>query len=315
MLKLFTPFGLLTAVGFTLAVFVFWRNLKEDFDQEEVMTLALLAGFSGFLGLMALSLFGAFIGVIFVFLFWAKKKAWDIWPVLEGSVVPLLLIFIFGAVGAFLTGKDSDYLILSSWGVLVLVLVKKVLVGYRSFAFYQSGKPGFIFLTATAIFFSFLLGLAFWQRRVLKLEMIGEGLLVLGALGFLYRRAERKMKNPIVFPKNILEPVKAFLTGKLGELEKRKKELASQDPFADPARLKDNAASDADAREQFGHAQIEALKKEIDRKLIQIRKALTRIKIGKYGICEKCGKMIDTDRLMVFPEATLCVACEKEKER
>lgn len=308
-------FNFLAVVGLVLAVFVFWRNLKEDFDQEEVLTLALLAAVLGFLGFWGFSLLGAFSGVTVAVILWGKKKAWDIWLILEASVVPLLLVFIFGAVGAFLTGKDLKFLILGLLGVLVLVLVKKVLAGYRSFAFYSSGKPGFIFLAAAAVFFSFLLGLAFWQRRVLKLETIGESLLVLGSLGFLYRRAERKMKNPIVFPKNILEPVRTFLTGKLGELEKRKKELVSQDPFADTARLKDNAASDADAAEQVGHTQIEAIKKEIDRKLIQIRKALTQIKIGKYGICEKCGRMIDTDRLMVFPEATICVNCEKKREK
>jgi len=99
------------------------------------------------------------------------------------------------------------------------------------------------------------------------------------------------------------------------ELEKRKRALSRQDPFANVGRLKDNAAVDADAQEQVGHAQIEAFRREVDRKLIQIRKALTRIKIGKYGICEGCGRMIDTDRLMVFPDATLCVTCEKKREK
>ena len=42
---------------------------------------------------------------------------------------------------------------------------------------------------------------------------------------------------------------------------------------------------------------------------VQIRKALTRVRLGTYGTCEDCGKMIDTDRLMIYPEATLCVAC------
>jgi len=35
---------------------------------------------------------------------------------------------------------------------------------------------------------------------------------------------------------------------------------------------------------------------------------------GKYGICDKCGEMIDTDRLAVRPEATVCMTCEKEGE-
>jgi len=97
-------------------------------------------------------------------------------------------------------------------------------------------------------------------------------------------------------------------------LELRKKSLAEADPFADPSRVIDNAAPDTDAEEQFGHQRVSAIKMRIDRQLIQVRKALARIKIGKYGICESCGKMIDTDRLMVMPEATLCAECAKKKE-
>lgn len=122
-------------------------------------------------------------------------------------------------------------------------------------------------------------------------------------------------KDKIVFPRNLIEPIKEFLHLKEHELTQRKKKIESQDPFKDTSRALDNASPDTDAAEQFGHANTEGLKREIDRKLIQIRKALTRIKLGKYGICEKCGKMIDTDRLMVFPEATVCVDCEKKKEK
>lgn len=120
--------------------------------------------------------------------------------------------------------------------------------------------------------------------------------------------------NSPSFPAKLLEPIKQFLHLEEKKLSKRKAELDEQDPFKDPVRVLDNASPDTDASEQFGHANVEGLKKEIDRKLVQIKKALTRIKIGKYGTCEKCGKMIDTDRLTVFPEATICVDCEKEKE-
>lgn len=118
----------------------------------------------------------------------------------------------------------------------------------------------------------------------------------------------------VKFPQNVIEPIRQFLHLEEKKLNQRKKELEEQDPFNDPKRATDNASIDAEAAEQFGHATTEGLKKEVDRKLVQIRKALTWIKLGKYGTCEKCGKMIDTDRLMVFPEATVCVTCEKKKE-
>jgi RNA polymerase-binding transcription factor DksA len=121
--------------------------------------------------------------------------------------------------------------------------------------------------------------------------------------------------SPIKFPSNIVKPIREFLAKEEDRLQKRKDRLNKEDPYEDSQRLTDNAAADTDAAEQIGHERAEALKREVDRRLIQIRKALTQIKIGRYGICEKCGKMIDTDRLMVMPEATVCVDCEKKKEK
>lgn len=123
------------------------------------------------------------------------------------------------------------------------------------------------------------------------------------------------MKPPSIrFPAKLLEPIRDFLKREERKLERRKQEISDQDPFEDTTRLVDNAASDADAAEQFGHARMAAVKGEIERKQIQIRKALTRIKLGSYGTCEVCGEMIDTDRLMIYPETTLCVKHAKDKE-
>ena len=116
---------------------------------------------------------------------------------------------------------------------------------------------------------------------------------------------EKKIETP-VFPSSVLTPVSNFLNAKLHTLEKRKKEIAKEDPFADSSRLDDNASPDAEADEQFGHARTSAIKKEITKSIIGIRKALTMIKLGKYGICEECGKMIDTARLTANPTAILC---------
>src|SRR3989344_1913214 len=122
-------------------------------------------------------------------------------------------------------------------------------------------------------------------------------------------------RDLITFPAKLLEPVAHFLKDRLKNLERRKKDIEQEDPFKDAARLMDNASPDTDAAEQFGHARTSAIKEQIDRRIIQIRKALTRIKIGKYGICEDCGQMIDTDRLMVYPEATLCAKDQAKREK
>ncbi|HYI56649.1 MAG TPA: TraR/DksA C4-type zinc finger protein [Microlunatus sp.] len=49
--------------------------------------------------------------------------------------------------------------------------------------------------------------------------------------------------------------------------------------------------------------------------LDQSRLALRHIDQGAYGRCDNCGQPIGKGRLMVFPRATLCVACKQREER
>jgi len=128
----------------------------------------------------------------------------------------------------------------------------------------------------------------------------------------------KKKKNTegrVTFPASVLWPVGEFLRGRLALLQKRKKEIEKEDPFKDTDRIIDNASPDTEAEEQFGHARTSAIRDQLDKKIVQTRKALSRARIGKYGICENCGEMIDTDRLIVYPQATLCVKCEAKKEK
>lgn len=118
----------------------------------------------------------------------------------------------------------------------------------------------------------------------------------------------------IKFPKDLLEPLKSFLKGEEKRLVKAKKSLLKEDPFKQNKREDDNSI-DADVAEQVDHERSSALRHEISKSIVSIRKTLTRIKIGKYGICEKCGKMIDTDRLAIKPTALFCMNCEKVVEK
>lgn len=116
-----------------------------------------------------------------------------------------------------------------------------------------------------------------------------------------------------VFPMNVLRPLMDYLKGEKKRLVKAKSSLSREDPFKGRTREEDNSI-DADVAEQVDHDRVFASKIELKNSLINIRKTLTRIKIGRYGICEKCAKMIDTDRLAIKPTAEYCFACEKEIE-
>lgn len=121
-------------------------------------------------------------------------------------------------------------------------------------------------------------------------------------------------KNQAVkIPQKLIKPIKHFLEEELKRLRKRKKAIASRDPFNDPTRDIDNSLEE-DVDEQLGHFEAEVKVGFIQKQIVQLRKVLTRIKLGKYGVCESCGKMIDTDRLAARPETTLCIKCEKERE-
>ncbi len=122
-----------------------------------------------------------------------------------------------------------------------------------------------------------------------------------------------KKTEHIRFPASVLQPVNSFFKDQLKKLEKQKKNLKKEDPFSNSERVNDNAALDTEAEEQFGHARTAALRAELNKQIIEIRKSLSRIKVGKYGICENCGNMIDTDRLTVYPQALRCLSCEKKR--
>jgi len=58
-----------------------------------------------------------------------------------------------------------------------------------------------------------------------------------------------------------------------------------------------------------------ALVQGLERKLDSIEAALRQAQAGMYGICKRCAKPINPDRLEILPEATLCVGCKSLVER
>ena len=52
-----------------------------------------------------------------------------------------------------------------------------------------------------------------------------------------------------------------------------------------------------------------------ENKLIKkIKKALDRIEIGTFGVCEKCGEDITLKRLKARPVTTQCIDCKTKEE-
>lgn len=124
---------------------------------------------------------------------------------------------------------------------------------------------------------------------------------------------KNNLKENITIPARLLAPIKTFLEKEILKWKKTERNIKKNDPFMDENRTTNNSQEE-DVDEQLGRFDSEIKVSFVKKQLVQLRKAMTRIKIGKYGICEKCGKMIDTDRLAIKPETTICIDCAKEQE-
>ncbi|WP_327640746.1 TraR/DksA C4-type zinc finger protein [Kribbella sp. NBC_00482] len=48
--------------------------------------------------------------------------------------------------------------------------------------------------------------------------------------------------------------------------------------------------------------------------LADIDAALFRLAVGRFGVCQRCGRVISEDRLQAIPMASLCLRCQLSKE-
>ena len=62
----------------------------------------------------------------------------------------------------------------------------------------------------------------------------------------------------------------------------------------------------SDLTEQTLDASLEYSERE---RLIEVEAALHRLSSGQYGVCERCGQSITSDRLLAVPWTRFCIAC------
>jgi len=84
-------------------------------------------------------------------------------------------------------------------------------------------------------------------------------------------------------------------------------------------RTADSAGDSADAAFEAGGDEMSSQLAQLDdRELSQIERALARLQLGMYGICEggsaSCQKKIPVARLNALPYTPFCINCEREME-
>ena len=107
-----------------------------------------------------------------------------------------------------------------------------------------------------------------------------------------------------------LELKKEELLQTLDHLMKSRKEYEGQLTAGDFIDEVDGAQREISVYSQF------ILIERKNRELQKIEYLLTRVtKEQDFGLCEECGTRIPKERLLLVPEATLCVVCQRELEK
>lgn len=102
------------------------------------------------------------------------------------------------------------------------------------------------------------------------------------------------------------------LTGRRSELRKR---LGADMQDLRNFTVSDATGDSADAAFDAGSEEIASQLAELEaRELMQIDRALVRMKQGTYGTCEGCQVKIPVARLNALPYSTCCVQCQRELE-
>jgi len=118
-------------------------------------------------------------------------------------------------------------------------------------------------------------------------------------------------KEKIEYFKKILEEEKAHLEKDM-ERVGRKNLNVPGDWEVSPVDLNVEISDPNELADTFEELETRAaLEEKLEERLMAVNQALLRIKRGTYGICGKCGKPINIERLKVSPESNFCIDCKK----
>jgi len=109
--------------------------------------------------------------------------------------------------------------------------------------------------------------------------------------------------------KEKLEKERTSVEEQLQSFAKKDKKLTGDWETLFPKFNGGNLEEEADEVEQY--ESLLPIEFSLENRLRDINAALEKIKKGKYGNCEKCGKEILRERLKVCPEARFCLKCQK----
>jgi DnaK suppressor protein len=112
--------------------------------------------------------------------------------------------------------------------------------------------------------------------------------------------------------RELLEYFKTVLNDQKKSLLVQANQTVSHDVIKERDHLSDYADIASSESDRTFHLRI----RDRERKLIKkIDQALERINDGTFGLCERCGEEIDSDRLKARPVTTYCIDCKTKLEK
>ncbi|HPT66278.1 MAG TPA: hypothetical protein PK257_03155 [Candidatus Woesebacteria bacterium] len=174
--------GIFRIVGIILFAYLTWRNLRNSYEEDKIVTYSWVALLAFFIGgrityglvnfgvwndswLSWLSVWdkpgmdyvGGFLSLILVNFIFSKVNSWKFIPFCEDGLINSLFLFLFLLVDEFLRSRfDLKVGIYLLFIILMVFLVNLAKRKYRSLVWYKSGKKGFAFLATGFIGFLIL---------------------------------------------------------------------------------------------------------------------------------------------------------------
>ena len=112
--------------------------------------------------------------------------------------------------------------------------------------------------------------------------------------------------------------------GRLAELrtelelqrENLRREIEEQggDPDSDDAEIDVERGFADSAHATAERARTLSVMKALRANLRWVNRALSKMELGTYGVCERCGNPIGLERLDALPWAILCIDCKRKGE-
>lgn len=239
---------------------------------------------------------------LLIAILYARRLKWSYFKVTDIYALAVSFVVFFYALGNLLVLGHTKYILM----IALILILNKVVLSYRSYKFSSGISFGLL---------NSLLGLyLMFFYQVMGHLLVGI-LLVTISFVILYLRFKEGNMNTSL-PADLLKHLKNKLQNKENELKRQDKLLREEDPYMQPGRADENAENMDEAILEDSRRELtDANRSIISGLLVQVRKALAFMKMGKYGTCEVCGNPIDKARLKIYPEATKCADCASKLEQ